>query len=78
MNTVQEFLDHPQLAARHRWQEVDSPVGRLSALIPPADIEGVLPVMGAIPEVGRHTDQILDEIGFDGAAITVWREKGLI
>jgi itaconate CoA-transferase len=78
MNTIQEFLDHPQLAARHRWHDVDSPVGKLSALIPPADIEGVQPVMDPIPEAGRHTEQILKEIGFDATAITAWREKGLI
>ena len=28
-----------QLTARDRWREVDSPVGRLAALVPPADIE---------------------------------------
>ena len=78
MNTMQEFLDHPQLAARNRWHDVDSPVGKLSALIPPVDIEGVQPVMGPIPEAGRHTDQILREIGFDAGAIAAWREKGLI
>src|SRR5437867_6946096 len=66
MNTMQEFLNHPQLAARNRWHDIDSPVGKLSALIPPADIEGVEAMMGPIPEVGRDTDQILTEIGFDG------------
>ncbi len=78
MNTIQEFLDHPQLAARDRWHNIDSPVGKLSALIPPADIEGVEPIMGSIPEVGRHTDRILEEIGFNAATIAAWREKGLI
>jgi len=78
MNTIQEFVEHPQLAARNRWRSVDSPVGRLSALIPPADIEGVEPVMGPIPSVGQHTDDILNEIGFDAATITGWRERGVI
>jgi itaconate CoA-transferase len=78
MNTMQEFLDHPQLAARNRWRDIDSPVGNLSALIPPADIESVEPVLGPIPEVGQHTDPILKEIGFDVPAIAAWREKGLI
>jgi itaconate CoA-transferase len=78
MNTMHEFLDHPQLAARNRWQDIDSPVGKLSALIPPADIEGVDPVMGAIPDVGQHTDQIMNEIGFDNATIAAWRQRGFI
>ena len=78
MNTIQEFLEHPQLAARNRWQDIDSPVGHLSALIPPADIDGVEPVMGPIPEVGRNTDQILREMGFDASTIAAWRGKGII
>jgi itaconate CoA-transferase len=78
MNTMQEFLDHPQLAARNRWRDIDSPAGKLSTLIPPADIENVEPLLGPIPEVGRHTDPILKEIGFDAPTIAAWREKGLI
>jgi itaconate CoA-transferase len=78
MNTMQEFLDHPQLAARNRWCDIDSPVGRLSALIPPANLEGVEPVMGGIPEVGEHTERIMTEIGFEPATIAGWRKRGLI
>ncbi len=32
--SVQEFVDHPQLAARGRWREVGSPAGPIRALIP--------------------------------------------
>jgi itaconate CoA-transferase len=78
MNTIQEFLEHRQLAARNRWHDIDSSVGNISALIPPADIDGVEPVMGPIPEVGSHTDRILNEIGYDAATITAWRGKGII
>jgi itaconate CoA-transferase len=31
MRTVQDFLEHPQLEARDRWREVESPVGPLRA-----------------------------------------------
>jgi itaconate CoA-transferase len=78
MNSMQEFLQHPQLAARNRWREIDSPVGDLAALIPPADIEGVEPVMGAVPAVGQHTDDILSEIGFDASTIAAWRQQGVV
>jgi itaconate CoA-transferase len=76
MNTVREFLDHPALTARAR--EVDSPVGRLWALVPPVTIDGVEPVMQAIPGVGEHTDAILSELGFDSATIRSWHDAGLI
>lgn len=78
MNTIQEFLQHPQLAARKRWRDIDSPVGSLSALIPPADLEGVEAVMGAVPSLGQHTDDILKEIGFDESAVARWRQRGVI
>lgn len=59
---------HPQLAARDRWADYDSPAGRLRALIPPATLAGTTPVMGPIPAVGEHTDQILAELGLAPAA----------
>ena len=59
---------HPQLEARKRWMDYDSPVGRLRALIPPATLQGSSPVMGPIPTVGEHTDEILAELGLAPAA----------
>ena len=41
MNTVQEFVDHPQLKARNRWATVGSPVGLVFALLPPVKIENI-------------------------------------
>ena len=78
MNSVREYLDHPQLAARHRWRDVDSPAGPLRALLPPYGLEGVEPVMGPIPAVGQHTDAILEELGFDAATIAEWRGVGIV
>jgi itaconate CoA-transferase len=78
MNSIQEFLEHPQLAARDRWWDIDSPVGKLSALIPPADLAGTEPVMGPIPSLGEHTDVILNEIGFDAPTLAEWRRRGVI
>jgi itaconate CoA-transferase len=78
MNTVQEFVAHPQLAARARWRTVDSPVGPLPALLPPVDIEGLEPAMGPIPALGQHTDAILTELGFEEATVASWHASGAI
>jgi itaconate CoA-transferase len=78
LNTVQEFVDHPQLEARKRWGQVDSPVGRLRAILPPVTIENVEPVMNAIPALGQHTDAILVELGFDSGTIAGWRKANVI
>jgi crotonobetainyl-CoA:carnitine CoA-transferase CaiB-like acyl-CoA transferase len=63
MNTVEAFLEHPQLHARDRVQKVGSPNGPLMSFLPAITIPGVNPVMGDIPAVGEHTDAILAELG---------------
>lgn len=78
MNTVQEFVDHPQLEARDRWREVDSPAGPLRALRPPVTMSGVEPVMAPIPEIGEHTDRILADLGYSGEAVESLRRDGAV
>lgn len=78
MNTVEEFLDHPQLAARHRWMEVDSPVGPIMTLRPPITLDGEEPRMGPIPALGQHTESILSELGLDPERISELRRGGVI
>ena len=69
MRTVQDFLEHPQLEARDRWREVESPVGPLRALLPPATMDGTEPVMAPIPSIGEHTPKILAELGYADDAV---------
>jgi itaconate CoA-transferase len=64
LRSVREFLDHPQLQARGRWREVESPSGPLHALLPPGLPADAEPVMAPIPEVGEHTTAILSELGY--------------
>jgi itaconate CoA-transferase len=76
--TLFEFLDHPQLKARQRWQEVDSSVGPLPALLPAVTLEGVTPVNTPIPAVGQHTDLILQELGYSEAEIDQLQVQGVV
>ena len=78
MRNVRGFLDHPQLEARDRWREVGSPVGPLSALIPPATLDGTKPVMAPIPSVGEHTASILAELGYDDDTVTTLRQSSAL
>ena len=78
MNTVQEFIDHPQLAARNRWREVASPAGPVRALAPPFDFDGMEIPMGAIPALGEHTETILGELGIGRGTIAEWHQAGII
>ncbi|WP_103339715.1 CaiB/BaiF CoA transferase family protein [Amycolatopsis sp. CA-126428] len=56
-----ELLDHPQLAARDRWQRVRAPGGAVRALLPPVDIDEVEPVLGPVPRLGEHNDVLRTE-----------------
>ncbi len=78
MNSISDFVAHPQLSARDLWRDVDSPAGRLRALLPPVHIEGVEARMDAIPALGQHSDTILEELGFDRPTIAAWRKEGMI
>jgi itaconate CoA-transferase len=78
LNTVQDFVEHPQLKARKRWSTVDSPVGPLPALFPPVGMENVEPVMSEVPALGQHTGAILGELGFDSETISRWRREKMI
>ncbi|MHA7685810.1 CaiB/BaiF CoA transferase family protein [Cupriavidus sp. PET2-C1] len=65
LNDVEAFLGHPQLHQRGRVRTVQSPVGPLEVFLPPLIIDGMEPVMGAVPGLGQHTGQILREFGLD-------------
>ncbi|MGR9263716.1 CaiB/BaiF CoA transferase family protein [Rhizobium leguminosarum] len=60
---MHQVWDHPQLKARNRWTSVDTPVGPMPALYPPALPAEFRPRMDPIPSVGQHNDAILAELG---------------
>ena len=64
VNDMQGVWEHPQLKARDRWREVDSPSGTLPALLPPASNSAFAPRMDGVPDLGQHTGSILGELGF--------------
>jgi itaconate CoA-transferase len=78
LNSLQEFWEHPQLQARQRWREVDSPVGQVRALLPPITMQNVEPRMGPIPAVGEHTVAILRALGYSEEKIERLRAERVI
>ncbi len=63
LNDVAGLVDHPQLVARDRWREVDTPGGPVQGLLPPMTFTDVELPMGAVPALGQHTGAILAELG---------------
>ena len=78
MSSMADFVAHPQLAARGRWRDVESPAGPLRALAPPVQLDNIEPVMGPVPALGAHTDAILSELDFSRDQIAAWRREGTI
>lgn len=78
LNTVQDFWDHPQLKARNRWRQIETPVGPVQSLLPPVTMEDMEPCMGPIPALGEHNEKILLECGFDAQTIRKWQEAGVV
>jgi itaconate CoA-transferase len=76
--TLLQFLEHPQLQARQRWQTVASPGGPLPALLPVVTIEGATSVCAPIPAIGQHTHPILAELGYSATAIDELQAQGVI
>ena len=63
MNRVEDVLQHPQLEARQRWFDIDSPVGELRAFHHPMNIVDLPRPRTRVPELGEHTQQVLAELG---------------
>jgi itaconate CoA-transferase len=78
VNSVAEYLQHPQLRERDCWRSVESPVGPIRAMVPPVRIGGIDPVMGAVPALGQHSRSVLEEFRFDRATIARWADAGVI
>lgn len=78
VNDMAGVWAHPQLAARERWREVDSPSGKLPALLPPASNAAFVPRMDAVPDLGQHTASILDELGYSAEQHAQMTANGVI
>jgi itaconate CoA-transferase len=78
LNSIDELVAHPQLAARDRWREIGTNAGPIAALRPPANLDGVDAYMGNVPAVGEHTNAILTELGYTSETIDAMRASGAI
>ncbi|MBC7706393.1 MAG: CoA transferase [Rhodoferax sp.] len=78
MNDMSGVWRHPQLQARERWTKIDTPAGRVPALLPPGMAASDDPRMDPVPALGQHTDAILKELGYDPAAIGELRARQVV
>lgn len=64
VNNMHDVWQHPQLQARNRWRNVETPAGTIPALVPPFAASGFDARMDPVPALGQHTESILAELGF--------------
>ena len=78
INTPDEVWEHPQLKARDRWREMDSPVGLLATLLPAVTMPDFEARIDAVPALGEHTERILSELGYTTGDIVALRKAGVV
>ena len=78
VNNVADLWQHPQLLARERFKTIDSPVGELSAMLPPGVHSGFDYRMDPVPSVGEHTQAILRELGMGESDIVALRKSSAV
>ncbi len=62
VNDMAAVWEHPQLAARGRWQDVTTPAGPMP-MLRPVTPDGWAPRMDPVPALGEHNARILAELG---------------
>jgi itaconate CoA-transferase len=78
MNDMREVWEHAQLQARGRWTGIDTPAGKVPALLPPAIPPSWSPRMDPVPGLGEHTDAILLQLGYSAEIIARLRAEQVI
>lgn len=78
LNEPIDVWNHDQFSARDKWREIQTEAGPVRALLPPFTFTDVEAVMGDVPSVGQHTDEVLAEIGFSREKIAAMRAAGAV
>ncbi|WRL63605.1 CoA transferase [Blastococcus brunescens] len=76
VRSVKEALDHPQVVARGMRVTADSAVGPLPVFRAP--FEAAAGGERHIPELGEHTDIVLEQLRYTPAEISRLRESGTV
>ena len=78
LNQVSEVVDHPQLAERGRWRQVQTPAAPVLGLLPPVSSSTWTSRMDPVPALGQHTPAVLAELGYSADDIAAMRRDAVI
>ncbi|OAA64093.1 L-carnitine dehydratase/bile acid-inducible protein F [Akanthomyces lecanii RCEF 1005] len=63
VNDMHDVWRHPQLLARGRWAEMETPAGSVPTLLPPGINDAGDTRLDAVPAVGQHNQSLFTEFG---------------
>jgi itaconate CoA-transferase len=78
VNGMHGLWNHPQLKARRRWVDIESPAGMLPALLPAGTNSAFAPRMDPVPALVEYSEAILEELGYTAEAIAEMKLGALI
>jgi crotonobetainyl-CoA:carnitine CoA-transferase CaiB-like acyl-CoA transferase len=75
---IAQVLAHPQVLARKLIREAESPVGKVPVIANALKMSDSPARYDRIPDLGEDNDVILQELGYDAAAISEMRRDQII
>ena len=79
MNDVEEVLRHPQVITRDRLLDIEVPGGEhVGVLRAPFNIQDLQEPPSSVPDVGEHTDAVLQELGYSSEDVEALRRSGAV
>ncbi|MFV5585406.1 MULTISPECIES: CaiB/BaiF CoA transferase family protein [Acinetobacter] len=78
VNEMQDVWEHPQLKARQRWMEVDTPIGKVPTLKPVGLNNEQDFVIKAVPDLGENSKGILSELNYSSNEIEEFEKLHII
>lgn len=78
VNEMQDVWKHPQLKARNRWTEVDTPIGKIPTLKPVGLNTENDYLIKSVPSLGENSESILRQLGYDSEKIQEFRKLSII
>lgn len=78
LRDLRGLIDHPQLATRDRWREVQTEAGPVRGVLPPMNFRDVELPMGPVPGLGQHTDKVLVDLGLTAEQVAGLRSAGIV
>lgn len=78
VNEMQDVWKHPQLEARNRWADVETPIGTVPTLKPVGLTNDQDFVIKPVPALGQHTSKVLEELGYPSSKIQDFTQQNIV